>query len=62
MREFRGGVSQAQLGLVLNVVDRDGDGWAEIVFAQEGYEGASIESLDTRTGFSPTGIKYFFGC
>ena len=60
--EFRHGLSPEQIGLVLNVVDRDGDGWAEVVFAQEGYESASIESLETRTGFSPTGIKYFFGC
>jgi hypothetical protein len=62
MERFRAGVSQSQLGLVLNVVDRDGDGWAEIVFAQEGYEGASIELLETGTDFSRTGIEYGYGC
>jgi hypothetical protein len=62
MESFREGVSQSQLGLVLNVVDRDGDGWAEIVFAQEAYESASIELLETRTAFGRTGIHYFYGC
>ena len=63
MFEFQGKLSREQYGLVLNVLDRDGDGWREILFARGGYEGMSI-TLETLTpgGFVPTGIAYNYGC
>jgi hypothetical protein len=63
MYEFhRGGVHQEQLGLVLNVVDSNGDGWAEIVFAQLGYESVNVTLIDMRSGFAPVGTGYSYGC
>jgi hypothetical protein len=62
MREFRRGVVPEQLGLVLNVVDRDRDGRAEILFAQLGYESVGISLLDSRTAFQPVGAGYSYGC
>jgi hypothetical protein len=59
---FHGGVSAEHLGLVLNVVDRDGDSWAEVIVGQTGYEGAGIELLDARSAFRPSGIAYSYGC
>jgi hypothetical protein len=63
MFEFQGTVSNEQLGLVLNVLDRDHDGWGEVLFAQGGYESLSIEEFR----FSPTdgatpGATYSYGC
>ena len=43
---FQGGVSPSHMGLILNVLDRDGDGWGEVLFAGEGYEGRSISLLE----------------
>ena len=58
MGEFRGRVHRSQLGFVLNVLDRDRDGWGEILFAQEGYEGVGIQLLEfSPSGFEATGIS-----
>ena len=46
MSLFQGGVSPYHMGLILNVVDRDGDGWGEVLFAWGGYEGRSISLLE----------------
>ena len=46
MSEFQGGVRPSHMGLILNVLDRDGDGWGEVLFASEGYEGRSISLLE----------------
>lgn len=40
--EFQGHVTRDQLGLVLGVIDRNRDGWGEILFLQSGYEGFSL--------------------
>jgi hypothetical protein len=63
MWEFQGHVAREHLGLVLNVFDRDYDGWGEVLFAQGGYEGARVSLLEySPTGFQPTGIAYGYGC
>jgi hypothetical protein len=63
MWEFQGEISRDQLGIVLNVVDSDRDGWGEVIVGNAGYEGISIEVLEySPTGFGPTGISYAFGC
>ena len=53
MSLFQGGVGPSHLGLILNVLDRDGDGWGEVLFASEGYEGRSISLLE----YSPAGLQ-----
>lgn len=61
--EFQGEVGREQYGLVLNVLDRDGDGWGEILFARGGYEGFGIQLLElTPTGWTPAGASYGYGC
>lgn len=60
--EFRHGLAPEQFGLVLNVVDRDGDGWAEVVFVQVGYESVNVSLLEVRSAFKPSGIGYNYGC
>ena len=63
MRLFQGEIHTSQLGLVLNVVDRDRDGWAEVIFLQGGYEGVGVEVLDVSDdGLKPAGISYSYGC
>ncbi len=43
---FQHRVHRDQLGLVLNVFDRDHDGWGEVLFAQAGYESVGLELLE----------------
>jgi hypothetical protein len=63
MHEFRGRIAQVHLGLVLNVLDRDGDGQGEVLFAQGGYEGLGISLLEYSTsGMVPQGVEYSYGC
>ena len=63
MFEFQGRISNEQLGLVLNVLDRDHDGWGEVLFAQGGYESLSVEELRlSPAGFQATGMTYSYGC
>ena len=51
------------LGLLLNVFDRDGDGWAEILTTSWGYESAAVELFEySESGPQPTGITYAHGC
>lgn len=60
---FRNGVADEHLGLVLNVTDRDGDGWGEVLFAESGYEAVAITVLKySPAGFTPIGTPYAFGC
>jgi hypothetical protein len=63
MFEFQGKVAREHLGLVLNVFDRDHDGWGEVLLARGGYESMNLSLLEySLTGFQPTGIGYGFGC
>ena len=63
MFEFQGSVAREHLGLVLNVVDRNGDGWGEVLMAQGGYESMSLSLVEySASGFHPTGIEYAYGC
>ena len=63
MFEFQGRTTRENLGLVLNVFDRDRDGWGEILFLETGYEsfGISLRRYSA-TGFVPTGLAYGGGC
>lgn len=60
--EFRRGLVTENLGIILNVVDGNGDGWAEIVYAQLGYESVGVTLLDVRASFAPIGRGYSYGC
>ena len=63
MFEFQGKVSPELYGLVLNVFDRDGDGWSEVLMARGGYESTKLELIAlTPGGFISTGISYSYGC
>ena len=63
MFEFQGKMSPELYGLVLNVFDRDGDGWGEVLMARGGYESTRLELIAlTPGGFTPTGISYSYGC
>jgi hypothetical protein len=63
MSEFQGTVAREHLGLILNVFDRDRDGWGEVLIAQGGYESMRLSLLEySPTGFLPTGIEYGYGC
>ena len=63
MFEFQGTVSPELYGLVLNVFDRDGDGWGEVLMARGGYESNTLELMAlTPNGFVRTGISYSYGC
>jgi hypothetical protein len=60
---FQHRVHRDQLGLVLNVFDRDHDGWGEVLFAQAGYESVGLKLLEySASGFERTGIAHSFGC
>jgi hypothetical protein len=61
--EFQGRITREHLGLVLNVFDRDADGWGEILFLDGGYEsfGISLRRYSA-TGFVPTDVTYGGGC
>jgi hypothetical protein len=60
---FQGGVAPAHMGLILNVLDRDGDGWGEVLFSSEGYESQSISLLEySPAGFQPPAINLAGGC
>ena len=60
---FRRGVVPSHMGLILNVLDRDGDGWGEVLFSLEGYEGRSISLLEySPTGFQPASANLSGGC
>ena len=63
MFEFQGRVTREHLGLVLNVLDRNQDGWGEVIVAQGGYESLSLSVREySAGGFRPTGIEYAYGC
>ena len=63
MPEFQRHVTREHLGLVLNVMDRDQDGWGEVLFAQGGYESIGISLLEySPTGFQPSGVEFARGC
>ena len=63
MFEFQGKVAREHLGLVLNVFDRDHDGWGEVLLARGGYESMELSVLEySPTGFQPTGVEFGFGC
>jgi hypothetical protein len=63
MFEFQGRITRENLGLVLNVFDRDRDGWGEVLFLETGYEsfGISLRRYSAM-GFVPTGLAYGGGC
>jgi len=63
MSLFQGKVAPEHLGLVLNVLDRDHDGWGEVLMSQDGYEGRSIQLFEySPSGFQPTGTEFACGC
>jgi hypothetical protein len=63
MFEFQGKMSPELYGLVLNVFDRDGDGWSEVLMARGGYESNTLELIAlTPGGFTSTGVSYAYGC
>jgi len=63
MPEFEGTIRREQMGLILNVFDRDHDGWGEVLIAQAGYEGGWLSLLKYAEGrLDDTGIGYSFGC
>jgi hypothetical protein len=63
MFEFQGAVAREHLGLVLNILDKDHDGWGEVLLAQGGYESMTISLLEySPNGFQPTGIEHIYGC
>ena len=63
MFEFQGRVTRDHLGLVLNVLDRDQDGWGEILFLESGYEAFGISLRQySPTGFERSGPVYGGGC
>lgn len=60
---YPAGVNRENLGLILNVFDRDRDGWGEVLFAQQGYESSVIRLFEySETGFMPTGVEFSGGC
>ncbi len=60
---FRGGVAPSHMGLILNVLDRDGDGWGEVLLSWEGYESRSISLLEySPEGFQRAAITLSGGC
>jgi hypothetical protein len=63
MAIFQGRVYQLQLGMILNVLDRDGDGFGEILFAQGGYESVGISLIEyAPPGFEPQLVEFSYGC
>lgn len=63
MFEFQGRVTRDHLGLVLNVLDRDQDGWGEVLFLESGYEGFEISLRQySPTGFAKSSLAYGGGC
>jgi hypothetical protein len=63
MFEFQGRIDTLQLGLVLNVLDRDRDGWGEVIFAGGGYESVGLDVQEwSPSGFVRSGIDYSYGC
>ncbi len=63
MFEFQGVVAREHLGMVLNVLDRDGDGWGEVVLVHAGYESRwlSLEQYSPR-GFQKESPEFAHGC
>jgi hypothetical protein len=63
MFEFQGEIAREHLGLVLNVLDIDRDGWGEVVMARGGYESLGLAALEySRHGFTSTGASFAAGC
>ena len=59
----RGRVHDASIGLVLNVFDLDGDGWAEILVAREGYESVTMKLRKYQPqGFVDGDLEALQGC
>ena len=50
---FQDNVHPFEMGLVLNVLDRDGDGWGEVLLSMDGYESRTISLLE----YSPAGFQ-----
>ena len=63
MFEFQGRITRDHLGLVLGVLDRNRDGWGEILFLVSGYEAFSLAVRSyAPTGFVTAGPVYASGC
>jgi hypothetical protein len=63
MFEFRGRVTRDHLGVVLNVLDRDQDGWGEVLLLESGYEAFGISLRQySPAGFTAIGPAYGGGC
>lgn len=59
---FRNGVAPSHLGLILNVLDRDRDGWGEVLFSTQGYESESITLLEYSAAGFQKGVGLSGGC
>jgi hypothetical protein len=61
--EFQGKIAREHLGMVLNVLDLDGDGWGEVLLVGAGYESTwlSLEEYSPK-GFDKTGTEFAHGC
>ena len=56
-------VHPSHLGLILNVFDRDGDGWGEVLSSWEGYESRTISLREySPAGFQPATADMSGGC
>jgi hypothetical protein len=56
-------IDRVQLVVVLNVLDRDGDGWGEIIAAGGGYEWLWIDMREySASGVGPAAPSFAFGC
>lgn len=63
MPEFQGRIAREHVGLVLNVLDVDDDGWGEVLVARRGYESTTIQLFEySLSGFEPTDIQFGYGC
>jgi hypothetical protein len=63
MSLFSGGVHPTHMGLILNVLDRDSDGWGEVLFSSEGYESRTISLQEySPSGFEKPAIQMSGGC
>jgi len=61
--EFQDRLERERLGLVLTVLDRDHDGWAEVMMERSSSETISIFTREfSADGFVDSAVKYEAGC
>lgn len=56
-------IAPSHVGLILNVLDRNGDGWGEVLSSWEGYESRTISLREySPAGFQPATADMSGGC